>query len=74
VNTGLLSREYHFDALDSIGEPTRAVWVFSDDIQNAREELGHTRSRYWRWISHNDLVSPNEKLYLMSLTRDLPHW
>lgn len=70
-NTGLLSKEYYFDALDSIGEPTRAVWVFSDDIQNAREELGHTRSRYWRWISHNDLVSPNENLYLMSLTRDM---
>ena len=71
VNTGLLSKEYYFDALDSIGEPTRAVWVFSDDIQNAREELGHTRSRNWRWISHNDLVSPNENLYLMSLTRDM---
>jgi hypothetical protein len=70
-NTGLLARDYYLHALEALEARDRNVWVFSDDIQLAKDQFSPVESRAWRWIGSEQINLASENLFLMSLSRDI---
>jgi len=71
LGAGLLSSQYYADAIYTLNGPQRNIWVFSDDIQAAKEEFSKLSTSNWRWIGSSELTSPSQNLYLMSLAKDI---
>ena len=70
-STGLLSQKYYADSLELMNSRGRDVWVFSDDINGARELLGSLSHPNWKWIDSLNLKSSSQTLYAMSMFSDI---
>ncbi len=70
-STGLLSDQYYREALDILASKDREVWVFSDDIQEARKLLLKMSCPNWKWIDSSNLDSSTQTLYAMSMCSDI---
>jgi hypothetical protein len=65
---GLLSREYYEGAISYLETilPQSDIWVFSDDISEAKELLGGISSAKISWMEPPNNSDPAESLVLMS--------
>jgi hypothetical protein len=70
-STGLLSRAYYANSLELMASKGRDVWVFSDNIQDAREMLRGVSNPKWKWIDSLNLQSSSQTLYAMSMCPDI---
>jgi hypothetical protein len=70
-STGLLSQAYYANSLELMASKGRDVWVFSDNIQEAREMLRGVSNPNWKWIDPLNLQSPSQTLYAMSMCPDI---
>ena len=69
--TGLLSKEYYRNGLEIINYARRPVWVFSDDINLARQKLEGLIGAKWQFADLNKFENVPEVFYAMSQFSDL---
>jgi hypothetical protein len=70
-NVGLLSQNYYIDAVQHLETNGRQLWIFSDDLNQARKEMQALDGFRRKWISSTELNRPFENLCLLSIAQDI---
>jgi hypothetical protein len=65
---GVLSSDYYRDAISALDKPTNSdIWVFSDDIEEAREICKNISNHHYRFVELPPNSDPAESLVLISM-------